>query len=118
MVHLLQPGQPLKRWIVFASASNFSRRTNPRTVGVHPQTDQQLRIDRRTPAFLRATLDALIEPRPIQTPYQQPNRARRMVLANQPLDIHRAPTHLLSVYETNQRLLARRIFFAHAPRIA
>src|SRR6266849_1099577 len=36
-----------------------------------------------------------------------------MVLANQPLHIHGAPTHLLPVYVADQRLVAR-IFLAHA----
>ena len=34
-----------------------ARRTDPLAVGVHPQTDQQLRIERRTPALFRAALD-------------------------------------------------------------
>ena len=50
----------------------------------------------------------------VQAPNQSPNGSRRMIFANQPLDIHRAPTHLLSVHVANQRLLAGCIFLAHA----
>ena len=82
--------------------------------GIHPQTDQQLRIERWPPTFFRAALDALVELAQIHTSNQCPDRPRRMVLANQTLHIHRAPAHLLSVYVADQRLLADGIFLAHA----
>src|SRR5260370_14057768 len=41
-----------------------------------------------------------------------------MILLNQPLDVHRAPTHLLPVDISNQPLLGVRIFLAHVPNIA
>src|SRR5258708_36903668 len=40
-----------------------------------------------------------------------------MVLANQPLHIHRSPAHLLPVDRTNQRLLDASFFLAHAHRL-
>jgi hypothetical protein len=43
-----------------------------------------------------------------------PNGSRRMVFADEFLHIHGSPTHLLSVHVANQRLLADRIFLAHA----
>src|SRR5258708_22774410 len=52
-------------------------------------------------------------PRSTLFPYTTLFRSRGMVLANQPLHIHGAPTHLLPVYVADQRLVAR-IFLAHA----
>ena len=60
---------------------HFSCRANPPTIGVHPQTDQQLRIKRRPPTFLRTALDGLIKRTQVQPPYQCPNGSRRMVFA-------------------------------------
>jgi hypothetical protein len=40
-----------------------------------------------------------------------------MVLADEVFYIHGSPTHLLSVYVANQRLLADRIFLAHAANL-
>jgi len=79
-----------------------------------PQTDQQLRINRRPSPFLRTALDGLIRGMQVQAPYQCPNRSRRMVFADEVFHIHSSPTHLLSVHLANQRLFADRIFLAHA----
>ena len=43
-----------------------------------------------------------------------PNSSRRMVFAGEVFYIRGPPTHLLSVHVANQRLLADRIFSAHA----
>src|SRR5713101_728913 len=59
IVHFLPSRQPLERRIVLTAPGYFSGRTNPLAIGVHPQTDQQLRINRRPPPFLRAALDGL-----------------------------------------------------------
>src|SRR5207244_12882797 len=83
-------------------------------VGVHPQADQQLRIERRPPTFLLAALNAVVEPAQVKTPDQRPDRPRRMVVADQSLDIYRTPAHLLTVHVADQRLLARHLFLAHA----
>jgi hypothetical protein len=40
-----------------------------------------------------------------------------MVFADELLYLHRSPAHLLPVHMTDQRLLARCIFLAHAPSI-
>src|ERR1700726_3776567 len=61
IVHFLPSRQPLERRIVLTAPGHFSRRTNPLAIGVHPQTDQQLRINRRPPPFLCAALDDLIK---------------------------------------------------------
>src|ERR1700692_1696207 len=114
IVHFLPPRQPLERRIVRTPPGPFSRRTNPLAIGVHPQTDQQLRINRRPASFLRAALDGLIKGVQVSAPYQCPNSSRRMVFADQVFYIHGPPTHLLSVHVANQRLLADRIFLAHA----
>jgi len=71
----------------------------------------------RTAAFFRAAGDLFIEPAQVQLAHQRPDRSRRMIFRHQPVDIHRPPTHLLPVYKTDQRLLARPIFCAHAPSI-
>jgi len=116
VVHLLQSGQPLEGRIVLAAARHFPCRPDPLGVGIHPQTDQQLRIKRWSPAFFRTALDALVEVTQIHTPDQCPDRPRRMILTDEQIDVHRTPAHLLSVYPSNQRLVAC-IFLAHAPSI-
>src|SRR5712692_5869516 len=113
VVHFLQSGQPLEGRVVLAAPRHFARRTDPLAVGVHPQTDQQLRIERRPPAFFCAALDPLVEPAQIHTPDQRPDRPRRMILADQSLYVHRTPAHLLPVHPSDQRLVAH-IFLAHA----
>jgi hypothetical protein len=116
-VNFLQPRQPLERRIVLASPRHFPSRSNPLAVGVHPQPDQQLWIERWPPAFFHAALDAIVKSLQVQSSDQRPNRPRPMVLSDQPFHIHRPPTHLLPLDLTDQRLLARRIFLAHAPSI-
>jgi amino acid transporter len=51
----------------------------------------------------------------IQAPLVVASRA--MALSDQPLHVHGTPVHLLPVDRTDQRLLARGIFFAFAPSI-
>ena len=114
VVHLLQSRQPLERRIVLATPRHFPRRANPLAVGIHPQADQQLRIERRTPAFFGAALNGFVKCGSAPNAPPTPNRPRGMVLANQLLHIHRPPTHLLPVYKTDQRLLLGWIFLAHA----
>jgi hypothetical protein len=76
-----------------------------------------LGIEGWPPALFRAALDILVKLLQVQSPDQRPNRPRPMILSNQPLHVYRSPTHLLPVDRTDQRLLARRIFLAHAPSI-
>src|ERR1700693_45195 len=114
IVHFLPSRQTLERQIVRTAPGHFSRRTNPLAIGVHPQTDQQLRIERRPPAFLRAALDGSIKRTQVQPPNQCPNGSRSMVFRDELVHIHGSPTHLLSVHVANQRLLAGCIFLAHA----
>jgi hypothetical protein len=95
------------------SAGYFSCRANTQAVGVHPQTDEQLRIERRPPSFFRATLDGPIKRTQIQAPNQCPDGSRRMVFANEFLYIHGSPTHLLSVHVPDQGLLVSDIFVVH-----
>jgi hypothetical protein len=71
-------------------------------------------VERWPPSFFYAALDGSIKRAQVQAPNQSPNGSRRMIFANQPLDIHRAPTHLLSVYVADQRLFAGGIFLVHA----
>ena len=59
VVHFLQPRQPLESRIKLAPARHFPRRSHPLAVGLHPPADQQLRIERRTPAFFCTALDGL-----------------------------------------------------------
>src|ERR1700726_356226 len=114
IVHFLPSRQPLERRIVLTAPGHFSCRTNPLAIGVHPQANEQLRIERRPPAFFHATLDGLIKWAQVEAPNQCPNGSRRMVFADQVFYIHGPPTHLLSVHVANQRLLAGCIFLAHA----
>ncbi len=81
--------------------------------GVHPQTDEQLRIERWPPAFSASTLDGSIKRTQVQAPHQCPNGSRRMAFAES-LYIHGSPTHLLSIHVADQGLLVGDIFFAHA----
>src|SRR5713101_3835681 len=113
IVHLVQPGQPLEGGIMFAAPRYFPRRPNPLSVGVYPQTDQQLRIEGWPAAFFRAALDAFVESTQVQTADQRPDRPRWMVFADQSFHVHRPPTHLLTVHVADQWLVAR-IFLAHA----
>src|SRR5260370_604645 len=106
VVHLVEAGAPLERGIVLAASRHFPRRANPLAVGVRPQTNQQLRIKRWSPAFFHAALDALVEVTQIHTPDQRPERPRWMVFTDQPLHINGPPAHLLSVHVADQRLLA------------
>jgi len=69
VVHFLQPRQPLERRIVLAPPPHFPRRSNPLAVGIYPQTDQKLRIERRTPALFRAALNRLVKRAQLQTPH-------------------------------------------------
>jgi hypothetical protein len=83
-------------------------------IGVYPQTDQQLRIERWPPTFLRAALDGSIKSTQVQPSYQCPNGSRWMIFADELLYIHGSPTHLLSVHVADQGLIVDDIFFAHA----
>jgi hypothetical protein len=114
VVHFLQLRQPLERGIVPTAPCHFPCRTNPSAIGLDPQTDQQLRIQRRPPAFLRTALHGSIKRTQVQPPYQDSNGSRRMVFVDEFLHIHGPPTHLLSVHVANQRLPAGHIFLAHA----
>src|SRR5260370_34397343 len=100
--------------IKLAPPRYFPLRANSLAVGVHPQTNQQLRINRWSPAFFRATLDTLVEMTQIHTPDKRPDRPRWMVFTDQPLHINGPPAHLLAVHVADQRLLAGDIFFTHA----
>src|SRR6266568_315246 len=106
VVHFVEACQPLESRIKLAPPRYFPRRANPLAVGVHPQTNQQLRIERRPPTFFRAALDALVEMTQIHTPDQRPDRPRWMLFTDQPLHINGPPAHLLAVHVADQRLLA------------
>src|ERR1700691_4174190 len=114
VVHFLQSRQPLESRIKLAPSRHFPRRSHPLAVGVDPQTDQQLRIECRTPAFFGTALDGLIKGPQVQPPHQRPNSSRRMVFADEAFHIHGSPAHLLPVHVANQRVFAYRIFLAHA----
>jgi hypothetical protein len=57
VIHFIQSRQALERR---DRIRNVARRSNPQAVGVHPQTDQQLGIERRPPAFFLAAPDGAI----------------------------------------------------------
>jgi hypothetical protein len=95
------------------ASRHFARRADPLAIGVYPQTDQQLWIERRPPALYRAALDACVERRQVQPTNQFPNSSREVLLVNQSLNIDGTPTHLLSVHPSDQRLVAY-IFWVHA----
>jgi hypothetical protein len=117
VVHFVQSRQPLEGRIKLAASRHFACRPYPLGVGIHPQANQQLRIERRPSAFFRTALDGLIKGTQVQPPHQCPNGSRQMVLLDEPFHIHRSPAHLLSVHWTDQRLLTYHVFFAHAPSI-
>src|SRR5271155_3994536 len=114
VVHFLQSRQPLEGPIVLTAPGHFSCRTEPLAIGIHPHTDQQLRINRRPSTFFCTALDGLIKGDQVQATYQCPNGSGRMVFADEFLHIHGSPAHLLAVHVANQRLFAERIFLAHA----
>src|SRR5260370_10630924 len=97
--------------IKLAPPRYFPLRANSLAVGVHPQTNQQLRIKRWSPAFFRAALDALVEVTQLHTPDQRPDRPRWMLFTDQLLHISAPPAHLLAFPPPGQLRLAGDIFF-------
>src|SRR5216683_1914408 len=103
MIDLLQPAEPLESRVVGAATLNLPRRTDPPTVGIDPETDQQPRVPRRPARRAFHRFDGSIEALQVQLLDKGPDRSARMVLFNQVFYIHRPPGQLAAVHRLDAR---------------
>ena len=98
MIDDFAPCQPLVGGMVAAAPIHFPRRTDLFAVGLNPQTDQQVRIEGRTPRhpLHRAHVGGVA--RPVQLARQFSHRPRQVVGLHQLLHVRRPEHQLVPVH--------------------
>jgi hypothetical protein len=101
-------GEPTVGIMAFAQPRQRPRAADPLAGRVEPQRQQQPGRDRRMPGPAFARLDRVLQGAEIELLDISPDQARRMVLADQAVDIHRAQFQLVALRLQKPRLAGGR----------